>query len=105
MGQPDGVNEYRRGLACRISRIFPPVLRRDNVYAVPSGAPRWSSSPYLRLVLAEFVDVGISEHTEKVCAMLHERPTIRTSPQSQSFRSGYFRVAPAFDIRVEDSSW
>lgn len=79
--------------------------RCDNLYAVPSGAPRWSSSPYLRLVLAEFVDVGISEHTEKVCAMLHERLTFRTSPQNQSFRSGYVRIASAFDIRVEDSSW
>jgi hypothetical protein len=85
--------------------MFSLITRRDNLYAVPSGAPRWSSSPYLRLVLAEFVDVGISEHTEKVCAMPHERQIFRTSPQSQSFRAGHFRVAPTFEIRMGDSSW
>ena len=39
---------------------------------------RESKDPYLRFALAEFVDVGISEHTVKVCAMPHERSNSST---------------------------
>ena len=34
-----------------------------------AGSTVLHEGPYLRIVLAEFVDVGISEHTGDVCAM------------------------------------
>jgi hypothetical protein len=39
-------------------------IPRDMLVFVPSGVHLVSVDPYLRLALAEFVDVGISEHTE-----------------------------------------
>src|SRR5262245_29348636 len=46
-----------------------PARERDILGLVPSGVHRLQSGPYLRFALAEFADVGISEHTVKVCAM------------------------------------
>lgn len=52
-----------------------------------AGSTVLQEGPYLRIVLAEFVDVGISEHTVKVCAV----PTNDRIPQPTHYcsRSGY----------------
>jgi len=76
---------------------------------VPSGVHGTASGPYLRIVLAEFVDVGISEHTGNVCAMPHERPDFSTgSTENQSFSALHEpAVRGAVTVRrpLEDSLW
>jgi len=56
-----------------------------------AGSTVLQEGPYLRIVLAEFVDVGISEHTGKVCAV----PTNDRIPQPTHYsRSGLGQFAP-----------
>lgn len=55
-----------RGAGRRAAKVAPTGVLSSLSYLAGSAS---SESPYLRIDLAEFVDVGVSEHTVNVCAM------------------------------------
>ena len=74
---------------------------RDILAPYLAGSAVFHQGPYLRLALAEFVDVGISEHTERVCLMVQGLGTViyhvPDLDRAKAWYSTAFQTQPYFD--------